>query len=188
VPHPARGFSLVELIVVVAVIVLLSGILLPVVSSQIDDAKNERALADLDLIAKAFSTFRAHTSMWPGSHVPVDSASVATGSDELTDFRCLYANATNVAGWKGPYLNQGVDAGDYTRVARTATSRSAGEGLLDPWGQPYRIYRFAAAEGDSGAIVVLSRGPDAMLNSSPEDVNAGVPSGDDVLKVISRRL
>jgi type II secretion system protein G len=185
----SSGFTLVELVVVVAIIALLAGILIPVVTSQIDDAKRTRALADMDTIAKAFSTFRTHTSRWPSATNQVPSVqNMTTGNDDLLQFRCLYSNNQNLQGWKGPYLNAGVMVGNNMQVATAATNNAPGEGMVDPWGQPYRVYRFAQASGNGGTIAILCRGPDGQFTSSANDVNAGVPAGDDMLKVISRRL
>lgn len=183
------GFTLVELVIVIAIIALLSGIVIPVVASQVDDAKRTRALEDMDTIARAFSSFRTHTSRWPssGSQVPAVQ-DTTSGNDEFLGFRCLYANGQNLLGWKGPYLNDGVMVGNDMQAAIAATHDAPGGGLVDPWGQPYRVYRFAQTAGNGGMIALLCRGADGQFNSSANDVSAGAPAGDDILKIISRRL
>jgi hypothetical protein len=177
----------VEFAVVAGIIALLAGVLSPVVNSQIEDVKQSRAIGDMDVLAKAFTTFHTHTSVWPYPNVTPLAVAAATGFDDLIDFRCLYANAQELPGWRGPYLNMSVDVEGTRRVARAPTRSSGGEGLLDPWGQPYRIYRVAPAGTSLGMIAVLCRGPDGAVNSSANDVIAGVTSGDDLIRVISRR-
>jgi general secretion pathway protein G len=188
VSRSATGFTLVELVVVVAIVALLAGVLIPVVTSQIDDAKKSRAAGDMDVVAKAFSTFRTHTSMWPASGNCVAVTSMTTGNAELTEFRCLYANGQELAGWKGPYLNQGTLVNGVMQVATAPSVASGGAGLLDPWGQPYRVYTFAPSGANGGSIMIVCRGPDGTFNSSASDINAGTPAGDDSMVVVSRRL
>jgi general secretion pathway protein G len=181
--------SLFEIVVVAAILVLLAAVLAPVVSTQVDDARGSRATDDMAVIAKAFTTFRAHTSHWPYSAItPVPPKEMTSGYDEFVDFRCLFANAQSLTGWRGPYLTQGITVGGMKRVARAPSLKSAGDGLLDPWGQPYRIYRVAPTGTLAGMIAVLSRGPDGVVNSSGDDVSAGAASGDDIIRVVSRRL
>jgi type II secretory pathway pseudopilin PulG len=182
------AFTAVEIVVVVAIIALLAGILIPVVTSQIDDARSARALSDMDLIAKAFGMYRSHTLKWPGQLGPLAAADVKTGYEELTDYKCLYENSAGVSGWKGPYLGQGATLNQHMQIAIAPTGRSGGDGFLDPWGRTYRVYTFAQNNGVGGAIVIASRGPDGEFTSSPHEVRMGAPTGDDIVKVVSRRL
>jgi type II secretory pathway pseudopilin PulG len=183
------GFTVVEVVSVIAVVLLLAGVLVPVVTTQMADAKSTRAAAEMETIARAFTTFRTHTASWPGYSAPVKASDVRSGYEDLTEFCCLYSNEAKLPGWRGPYLNQGLsEATGNMRVAAMASNRAAAKGLLDPWGQPYRIYYAAASAGGGGSIAILCRGPDGTFNSSASDVDAGKPAGDDLLKVVARRL
>lgn len=186
--HPSSGFTLVELVVVVAIIALLAGILIPVVTSQIDDARKSRAMGDMDVIAKAFSTFRTHTGMWPNDPTVVAVASMTTSTLDFVGFPSLYANPQSLTGWKGPYLNTGYMNGTTMQASLAPTSTAAGAGMLDPWGQPYRVYTFAQVSGVGGAICLVSRGPNGVFDSTATQVQNGTPASDDIVLVISRRL
>lgn len=179
-----RGFTLAGLIVAVAVVSLLAGILIPVVSSQTDDARRARAWAEMEVIAKAFAKFRGDTKSWPGPGMPVPAVSLATGDVDLATFRCFYTNPSGLAGWKGPYLDRGAAESGVLQVAIPATATQAGSGFLDPWGQPYRVFTFAPSPGSPGAVMIVSRGPDGVVNSSANDVHAGNPAGDDLIKLV----
>ena len=183
------GFKLIELAVVVAIVALVAGTLIPVVTGQVAAAKQNRAVGDMDVLTKAFTTFRTHTSIWPYfNRTPVAVADMTSGNEELTNFPCFYANEHKLKNWKGPYLSQGVSVSGVMQVATSASSRGAGDGLLDPWGQPYRVYTFAQSAGSGGTIALLCRGPDGVVNTSSTDVNAGAAGGDDLVKIVSRKL
>jgi general secretion pathway protein G len=175
---------LAGLIVSVAVVSLLAGILIPVVSSQTDDARRARAWAEMEVIAKAFAQFRADTKAWPGPGAPMPAASLTTTDVDLTTFRSFYTNPSGLAGWKGPYLDRGAAESGVLQVAIPATATSAGSGFLDPWGQPYRVFTFAPCAANLGSVMIVSRGPDGVVNSSANDVHAGKPAGDDLVKVV----
>lgn len=50
---PKRGFTLIELIIVIAILAVLAAIATPMMSNWIDDAKSSRAKTEINLIAKA---------------------------------------------------------------------------------------------------------------------------------------
>ena len=57
-----RGFTLIEVIVVAAIIAILAGILVPMIFNQIDEAKKTRAQADCKTISTAILMFRKDTA------------------------------------------------------------------------------------------------------------------------------
>lgn len=79
------GFSLLELIVVIAIITLLAGILTPLVKSSLDDAKVAKTVAMVDAIKKAATKYYYDNSSW------------GTVTQMLVD--------TGATTWKGPYLD-----------------------------------------------------------------------------------
>ena len=59
------GFTLIEMVIVVAIVALLAGILVPVAFNQVDDAEKARAMADVRQISSALMLFRQDTGQWP---------------------------------------------------------------------------------------------------------------------------
>src|SRR5271169_4840041 len=61
----AKGFTLIEVIVVAAIIAILVGILVPMIFKEIDEARITRASADTKSISTALLVLRKDTGQWP---------------------------------------------------------------------------------------------------------------------------
>jgi len=62
-----RGFTLVEMIFVLAIILTLVAIFLPLATSKLSDANTTRTKADEDAISAALTAFFTDLSIWPAS-------------------------------------------------------------------------------------------------------------------------
>ena len=95
-----KGFTLVELMVVVAVIGVLSAMLVPQVSRTIDKARVSRTCAELASIANALNAYLADTGSYPssvwewGRPWGADVGLVERGN----------ARPSHLTSWNGPYL------------------------------------------------------------------------------------
>jgi len=84
------GFSLLEILIVIAIILILAGSLTPLLSSSKADARTAKVKADLDAIKSAANMCFADTGFWP--------AEGNTGADITTDVSAF-------VGWAGPYID-----------------------------------------------------------------------------------
>ncbi|HND56043.1 MAG TPA: prepilin-type N-terminal cleavage/methylation domain-containing protein, partial [Pirellulaceae bacterium] len=112
----ARAFTLIEMIVVVAIIVALSGILVPVVTNEMSDSKLKRAHDAVNHIATAIDRYMKDTGVAPTGkngrrdmhwlystgQMPMKNAFDSGASGSVADF--LTVNSCGVEGWRGPYL------------------------------------------------------------------------------------
>jgi general secretion pathway protein G len=91
----ARGFTLLELLVVVAIIGLLVAYVGPRYVSQIGKSETAAARAQIEALAKALDTFRLDTGHYPSA---------------VQGLAALRERPTGLMKWNGPYLQKDVPA------------------------------------------------------------------------------
>ncbi|GIW51633.1 MAG: hypothetical protein KatS3mg081_0988 [Gemmatimonadales bacterium] len=104
---PARGFTLVELLVVLLILSILLAVVIPVVTQQSDAADAPRVASDLTGIRDGIALFRTNVREFPGDLEDLANLIIA-GTDKTllnTDY-----NAADVNRWKGPYIEATVPA------------------------------------------------------------------------------
>lgn len=190
-PARIRGFTLMELIVTIAILTVLAGVLVPSVGNYLDKGKKAQAAADLREVANVFNEYKLDTSAWPSNNKNNGSleSNIKTGNYDLINFPCLYKNTHNRPGWDGPYLNDGVLDDDEMTIAQRGSGGQPGEGLVDAWGNPFKVYTFANGyKGTTGAIVLLSEGPNGEVDTSASDIFNAQAADDDVVQLVTYRL
>ena len=90
-----RGFTLLELLVVIVIIGLLAGYVAPRYFAQVGKSEIQVARAQIDSLEKALDQFRIDNRRYP---------TVEEGLAALVDKPAAAAN------WGGPYLKKGVPA------------------------------------------------------------------------------
>lgn len=110
-----RSFTLIELMVVVAVLGILAAILVPNAIGIIDRARSSRAQADLKVLQTAMLSYRSDIGELP------PRGDFYTGRGSYTNNRLGRVNRALMrndgTNWNGPYLNDEIG--------------------LDPWGRSY---------------------------------------------------
>jgi general secretion pathway protein G len=158
-----KGFTLIEVIVVAAIIAILAGILVPMIFNQIDEAKISRAQGDVKSISSAIMVFRKDTGQWPNRTDPATAASntvkvLSSTGAALTpalNWTAPDANLIDYLGgantllyptafWKGPYMAS-VDA--------------------DPWGNTYLVGAKNFEDITGKPVWVISAGPDGIIQT-----------------------
>jgi len=146
--RPARGFSLIELVIVLAIISVVAGMAVPMVAVTITRTRIDETRNELRAMGPAIQSF-----WWDCRRFP-------------PTLDALQHNSAKVAGWRGPYLNPQVSA-------RANVSHSLAQ---DAWNRPYVLtagdgaaYAPTAA---TNVITIRSLGPDGIANSDDDIVQS----------------
>jgi general secretion pathway protein G len=89
----SRGFTLLELLVVIVIIGLLAGYVAPRYFSQVGKSEIQVAKAQIESLEKALDQFRLDTRRYPTAEEGLEA---------------LVSRPGNVSGWSGPYLKKAV--------------------------------------------------------------------------------
>jgi prepilin-type N-terminal cleavage/methylation domain-containing protein len=180
-----RGFTLIELAVVLAIIAVLAAVLTPLVAGYIDEARATRALVEARTIAQAIGFHQADTGRYP---------IYATATATSTDTDILFGPGTAVtftAGWGTPAstsLQTRLNTNFFSLPTTFGTGRIAYHGPYtvnldsDPWGRTY-VATLGNAPGNTGvAAFVISAGLDGIIQTTKQQNGSSfVVSGDDIV-------
>ena len=128
-----RNFSLIELLIAIAIIAILSAMLMPVVSHLTTTAKKTKAKAEMQSIITAIKSYESTYGILPFS----GAETVMDRSDD-DDYDNMMDTLTNVPAGSNSRSIRFLDVPDgYTT-----------NGYLDPWGNKYFIYLDTDYDGE----------------------------------------
>jgi general secretion pathway protein G len=97
------GFTLIEILVVIAVIAILASLVTPMVFRNVGDAKRSTAKAQIEIFGLALDAYRLDNDYYP---------STAQGLEAL---RAVPVGEPAARNWRGPYLKKSVPLDPYGR-------------------------------------------------------------------------
>lgn len=106
-----RGFTLLELLVVIVIIGLLAGYVAPRYFAQVGKSEVQAARAQIDALEKALDQYRLDTRRYPSTE---------------QGLQALVERPAGEAQWNGPYLRKAVPSDPW---GNPYVYRSAGDGV-----------------------------------------------------------
>lgn len=124
-----RGFTLIELMVVLVILGIIMGLVVPNVVGRGDEARVTAAQTDIQTIGQALEMYRLHNSHYPSTDQGLEAlVSKPPGNPEPKNWRGPYLQKTPKDPWENAYgyIN---DGGQPEVISYGADGREGGEEL-----------------------------------------------------------
>ena len=137
---PSRGFTLLEMLVVLVIIGLLAGLVGPRLFSKVDQSKVTTAQTQVKLLRGAVESLRLDIGRYPAN------------DEGLSLLARRPADPALAARWRGPYLDDALPVDPWGQAYQYATPGADG--------QPFALYSYGAdgkagGEGDARDLGIL---------------------------------
>ncbi len=177
-----KGFTLIEVMVVVSIIALIIAILVPTIGAARKRAKAAQVFSDFDAVARALEAFKADFGFFPPKPNPTRTVPGDPSRHNVYIYYYLVKCDYNMNGIVDNNEQEMIDKGriylEFPEERFDSNKR-----LLDPWGTPYGLLLPISEGGWSPADGITSMMPFRMwsngLNLTTNSSNPGMDGIDD---------
>jgi general secretion pathway protein G len=127
----SRGFTLIEIMVVVVIIGLLAAFVAPNLIGNIDRAAVTRAKADIRTIDNALNLYRLDNFRYPTTEDGLEALVTNPGEAVAPNWKEPYLRSLSMDPWNNPYqyVSPGRSGGDYDVFSYGADRQEGGDGI-----------------------------------------------------------
>ena len=159
----AGGFSLMELVVVVAIIVLLAGLTMAGMAFVNQKNAREKAKVQVKLIENALENYFGDNRAYPPALDPTGER-----GDEVL-YKYLYYDGFEARDEGGVVYLPELDPENNTKSGQAwMEGKDAQARIIDPWGTYYRYRSGEAPDAVNPDFDIWSCGPDKKTNADPK--------------------
>jgi general secretion pathway protein G len=127
----SRGFTLIEIMVVVVILAVLGALVVPKILENVDKARATRARSDIQAIETALDLYRLDNFKYPTTEQGLQALVTPPSDPSLTNYRSGgYLKSLPIDPWNNPYqyVSPGADGRDYEILSYGRDGKPGGEG------------------------------------------------------------
>lgn len=194
-----KGFTLIEMVVVLAVVAILAAILVPTIAKNIQDANITRAQNETQVIGAAIASFYKDLGRWPTSdgtsgnpdaHYLIFGPGNDSPATTPTQWDAAHANSSDMMDYHLVQNDPGTSDSPNNHTSGTVDYPLTGkwrwrgpyipEISADPFGTHYSCNVRYLYNTITNAVYVLSAGPDKTWDTSFTQTMPGTIANDDI--------
>ena len=127
-PRLQRGFTLIEIMVVVVIIALMSTVVIVSTAGRVDEAKVAKVKQDMRALDTMLTLYRLDNNRYPTTEQGLDALMTKPADPNLTNWKEGGYGKVSKDPWKRPYLYQSPgEHGDYDLMTLGADGEPGGE-------------------------------------------------------------
>jgi general secretion pathway protein G len=127
----ARGFTLIEIMVVVVIIGLLAAVIVPSMFGRVEEARVAKAKSDIQAIETGLTMYKLDNFKYPSTDLGLSALSTRPNDPTVRNWRAEgYLKRISKDPWGNPYqyVFPGTRGQDYDLFSLGADAREGGEG------------------------------------------------------------